>query len=78
MKKQSNEQESNLPKLAQPAQRALAAAGILNLKDLIRFSEAEIKTRHRAERAQSIARRNESEWNFVREEVKGDFGGWQK
>ena len=46
MKDQSNKQESDLPKLAQPAQRALAAAGIQNLKDLTRFSEAEIKKLH--------------------------------
>ena len=46
MKDRSNNQQSDLPKLAQPAQRALAAAGIQNLKDLTRFSEAEIKKLH--------------------------------
>lgn len=37
---------SDLPKLAAPAQRALAGAGIFNLKQLSRFSEAEIKELH--------------------------------
>jgi hypothetical protein len=38
---------SDLPEtLAQPAQRALASAGIKNLKQLARFSEAEIKQLH--------------------------------
>jgi len=46
MKKQLNKTESDLPKLAAPAQRALAGAGIQNLKDLTRFSEAEIKGLH--------------------------------
>lgn len=34
------------PKLSQPAQRALAGAGILNLADLARFTEREIKALH--------------------------------
>ena len=38
--------QSDLPKLAAPAQRALAGAGILNLKQLTKFSEAEIKQLH--------------------------------
>ena len=39
--------ESDLPaKLSQPAQRALAGAGIKNLKQLTKFSEAEIKQLH--------------------------------
>jgi hypothetical protein len=46
MKKQLNKTESDLPKLAAPAQRALAGAGIQNLKDLTRFSEAELKALH--------------------------------
>ena len=44
--KQRKELESDLPKLAAPAQRALAGAGIQNLKDLTKFSEAEIKALH--------------------------------
>jgi hypothetical protein len=45
--KQHTQQESDLPdKLAQPAQRALAAAGIRRLKDLTRFSEDEVKQWH--------------------------------
>ncbi len=45
--KQNNQNESNLPlKLAGPAQRALASAGVKNLKQLARFSEAEIKELH--------------------------------
>ena len=39
-------QQSDLPKLAAPAQRALAGAGIQNLKDLTKFSEAQIKALH--------------------------------
>jgi len=39
--------ESDLPAgLSQPAQRALAAAGIRRLKDLTKFSQAEIKSLH--------------------------------
>lgn len=39
--------QSDLPiKLASPAQRALAGAGIENLEQLARFSEAEIKQLH--------------------------------
>ena len=39
--------ESDLPaKLASPAQRALANAGILNLAQLSKFSESEIKELH--------------------------------
>jgi hypothetical protein len=45
--KQDNQPESDLPaELAQPAQRALAGAGIQNLKQLTKFSEAEIKRLH--------------------------------
>lgn len=39
-------QQSDLPKLSAPAQRALAGAGIRNLKDLTKFSEAQIKKLH--------------------------------
>lgn len=42
----SGQQESDLPKLAAPAQRALAAAGIQRLEQLTKFSEAEIKQLH--------------------------------
>lgn len=38
--------ESDLPKLAQPAQRALAAAGIQRLEQLSKLSEAEVKQLH--------------------------------
>jgi hypothetical protein len=45
--KQRDQQESDLPKeLAQPARRALAAAGIQRLKQLTKFSEGEIKQLH--------------------------------
>ena len=45
--KQNNRMASDLPtKLSQPAQRALAGAGIQNLKQLTKFSEAEIKQLH--------------------------------
>jgi hypothetical protein len=40
-------QESDLPvKLSAPAERALAGAGIKNLKQLTKFTEAEIKNLH--------------------------------
>jgi DNA repair protein RadC len=45
--KQRDHSESDLPtELAQPAQRALAGAGIQNLKQLTKFSETEIKQLH--------------------------------
>jgi len=45
--KSTNQTQSDLPaKLSQPAQRALARAGIQNLKQLAKFSEAEIKQLH--------------------------------
>jgi DNA repair protein RadC len=45
--KRSGQSESDLPaKLSQPAQRALAGAGIKNLRQLTKFSEAEIKQLH--------------------------------
>jgi len=46
MKKQIIAQESDLPKLAAPAQRALAAAGIQKLKQLTKYSETDIKELH--------------------------------
>lgn len=45
--KRSEQSEGDLPaKLSQPALRALAGAGIKNLKQLSRFSESEIKKLH--------------------------------
>jgi len=44
--RQNHSQESDLPKLAAPAQRALAAAGIQRLEQLAGFSEAEIRQLH--------------------------------
>ena len=38
--------ESDLPKLAAPAQRALASAAIHNLKQLTKFTETEIRRLH--------------------------------
>lgn len=38
--------QTDLPKLAAPAQRALAAAGVTRLAQLARFSEAEVKAWH--------------------------------
>jgi DNA repair protein RadC len=46
MKKTTPPKESDLPKLAQPAHRALAAVGIQRLEQLTKFSEAEIKQLH--------------------------------
>jgi hypothetical protein len=43
---QNNSPISDFPRLSQPAQRALAAAGIQNLKQLSKYSEAEIKYLH--------------------------------
>jgi hypothetical protein len=37
---------TDLPKLSRPAQRALASVGIRRLKDLARFSEAQVKNLH--------------------------------
>ena len=37
---------SDLPKLASPAQRALAHANVLSLKDLSKFTEAQISDLH--------------------------------
>jgi hypothetical protein len=43
----SGQTESDLPGgLAQPARRALAAAGVQRLEQLTRFSEAEVKQWH--------------------------------
>jgi hypothetical protein len=44
--KNQQKQPSDLPALAAPAQRALAGAGIQNLQQLTKFSEAEIKQLH--------------------------------
>ena len=44
--KQYTQQESDLPKLGSPAERALAGAGIQRLEQLTRFSENEIKQLH--------------------------------
>ena len=47
MAKQKNQLKSDLPeKLGAPAERALANAGIRNLKQLANFSEREIKQLH--------------------------------
>ena len=46
MKQQDNASKSDLPKLSAPAHRALAAAGVHRLKDLTKFSEAEVKKWH--------------------------------
>ena len=40
------EDENNLPKLAQPALRALARAGIRSLEQLAGYSESEIRQLH--------------------------------
>jgi len=46
MDNRSTLQESGLSKLAAPAQRALASAGIQRLEQLTKFTEAEIKHLH--------------------------------
>ena len=44
--KQNDQQESDLPKLASPAQRALAGAGIQRLEQLTKLSEEQLKRLH--------------------------------
>ena len=44
--KQNAQSESNLPKLASPAQRALAGAGIQRLEQLTKLSEEQLKQLH--------------------------------
>ena len=46
MKKQSSLQESDLPKLSAPAQRALASIGIQRLEQLTKYKESDIKKLH--------------------------------
>ena len=46
MEENQSQSVNNLPKLAAPAQRALAAVGVRRLNDLTKFSEAEIKGWH--------------------------------
>ena len=46
MKKQTGAMTNDFPKLAAPAQRALAGAGIQNLKQLANHSEVEIRELH--------------------------------
>jgi hypothetical protein len=46
MKEKNDQAETDLPKISAPAQRALAAAGVKQLKDLTRFSETEVKKWH--------------------------------
>ena len=44
--KKTNSKDEDIPKLGAPAERALAGAGINNLRQLSRFSEAEIRQLH--------------------------------
>jgi len=44
--KAAGQQESDLPKIGQPAARALAGAGVRRLEQLTSFSEAELKQLH--------------------------------
>ena len=46
MKKSSPAHTSDIPKIGAPAQRALAAAGVKQLKDLAKFSEQEVRQWH--------------------------------
>ncbi len=46
MPQQHRPPENDLPKLAAPAQRALASAGVRRLMDLTKFREAEVKGWH--------------------------------
>jgi len=44
--KKADPQKSDLPNIGQPAHRALAAAGVQKLRQLTKFSEAEVKQWH--------------------------------
>jgi hypothetical protein len=44
--KKSGQEQSDLPKMSQPAHRALAAAGIKRLADVTKFTEQEISQLH--------------------------------
>lgn len=46
MKRDSNQSHSDLPKISAPAGRALAAAGVSQLRDLTKFSEQEVRQWH--------------------------------
>jgi hypothetical protein len=46
MKGHDHVPKNDLPKLSAPAQRALAAASVQQLKDLTKFSEAEVRKWH--------------------------------
>jgi hypothetical protein len=46
MKKTLNSEVSDIPKIGAPAQRALAAAGVKQLKDLTKYSEQEVSLWH--------------------------------
>ena len=46
MKQPVDPTKSDFPKLSAPAQRALAAAGVYRLKDLTKYTEAEVKKWH--------------------------------
>lgn len=46
MKKKPVSGEKDLPKLAAPAQRALASAGVRSLLDLTHFRESEVRQWH--------------------------------
>lgn len=42
----NDQSENNLPKLSQPAQRALAGAGIRRVEELTGYGESEIRQLH--------------------------------
>jgi hypothetical protein len=46
MKKSLNAEVSDIPKIGAPAQRALAAAGVKQLKDLAKYNEQEVSNWH--------------------------------
>jgi hypothetical protein len=46
MKQDSNVMKNDLPKLSAPAHRALAAAGVHQLKDLTKFREVDVEKWH--------------------------------
>src|ERR1043165_503995 len=74
MNKKTAKSENDFPKMAQPAHRALAEAGIQNLKQLTKFREAEIKGLHGmgpkalGELRQALAERG---WSFAAEKKAG-------
>jgi len=68
----STPKESDFPKIASPAQRALAGAGCAHLKQLTRVSEAELLQLH------GVGRRRSANYGRRWRSAAGRFGGREK